>query len=165
MINLIEVPYIQQNDINSCGAAALEMIYKYYGLYEISQDDIFNKYKKLEPHGSGNYYIEVEDLIADSQSRGFTAEWFRSAVDYSGINKLKELVDQGIPVVVCQQVSKEDSLMGHFRIVTGVDNLYVYLHDPLRGGDGIKWYHKKFLSFWKKTGLNVTGGVTIIIKK
>jgi len=85
------VPYIPQINENACGAAVLEMVYKYYGLENISQDEIFNKYKEFEPYGSGNIRLSTDNLVSDALGRGFLSFWARG--DYNNkensINLLK----------------------------------------------------------------------------
>jgi len=166
----LKVPYISQINDNACGAAVLEMVYKYYGLKNISQEDIFNKYKELEPHGSGNLRLSTGSLVQDAKERGFESDW-----DYvdtndkiSSIELLREATnDFKVPVIVCQKFSDEYPLIGHFRIVVGVEGDIVYVHDPhlKTGGAFMKWKADKFMDFWKKTGENVTGGVFVVIKR
>lgn len=166
----IGVPYVSQINENACGAAVLEMIYKYYGLDNISQEGIFNKYKKLEPHGSDNFILSTDSLVSDAQGRGFLSFWART--DYNDKENSSDLlrrltIDSKIPVIVCQKFTDELPLIGHFRIVVGVRGNIVYLHDPhaKNGGAFKKWEINKFMEFWKPTGKNVTGGVFIVIKK
>ena len=59
----LKIPYIPQININACGAAALEMIYKYYGLNDVNQQELMKKYQELEPHGSGNFRLTTDNLI------------------------------------------------------------------------------------------------------
>src|SRR3989344_7418225 len=73
----LKVPYILQINENACGAAVLEMVYRYYGLNDISQEDIFNKYKEHEPYGSGNFRITVDNIVSDAKERGFSSFFYR----------------------------------------------------------------------------------------
>ena len=166
----LEVPYIKQINENACGAAVLEMVYKYYGLNNIFQNEIYNKYKEFEPHGSGNTRISVDDIVFDARERNFISFWARA--DYNNkensVNLLKLLtVNFKIPIIVCQKFSDEEPLMGHFRIVVGVKDNIIYVHDPSMGNGSAfeKWEIDKFIRFWEPTGENVKGGIFIIIKK
>jgi len=167
----LKVPYIQQINKNACGAAVLEMIYKYYGIKNITQSDIFNKYKEPEPHGTGNNRISTDDLVRDASGQGFLSFWARA--DYNNketsFNLLRRLtMESKIPVIVCQKFTNKEPLIGHFRIVVGIkDNNIVYVHDPHveKGGGFKEWSIDHFMEFWKPTGKNVTGGVFIVIKK
>ncbi|WKZ24586.1 MAG: papain-like cysteine protease family protein [Patescibacteria group bacterium] len=170
----LKVPFIYQINENACGAAVLEMVYKYYGLNDVSQEEIYKKYKQLEPHGTGNFRITTDALVADSLRRGFLSFW--NKVDYNNpdecFNLLQFLTKKSkIPIIVCQQFTKneEHKDLGHFRLVVGVDkkNKIIYVHDPHKelGGQYQKWSLDKFVDFWQPTGQNVTGGVFVIIKK
>jgi len=68
---------------------------------------------------------------------------------------------------VCQRFSDKSPLIGHFRIVIGLGNDTIILHDPhpKHGGEAVRWNKERFIDFWKKTGKNVTGGVFVVIKK
>ena len=166
---MLKVPFVKQINKNSCGAAALEMVYKYYGLKKIDQKEIFDRLKTQDLEDPNIFNIATEDLVKDAKEKGFEAFWKR--VDYHNIKKsiqlLKQFIDKNIPIIVCQQYTKDEPLMGHFRVVFRVDDKSVYFHDshPKTGGSSIKWTHKKFIDFWQPTGNNVTGGVYIIIKK
>jgi len=165
----LKVPYILQINENACGAAVLEMVYRYYGLNDISQEDIFNKYKEHEPYGSGNFRITVDNIVSDAKERGFSSFWNRinCANHKDAINTLKRLtMDLRIPVIVCQKFTEEQPLIGHFRIVVGIKNNIVYVHDPhvSNGGKDKEWVIERFMEFWQPTGENVTGGVYVVIK-
>lgn len=168
----LRVPYITQINENACGAAVLEMVYGFYGLH-ILQGKIYEKYRALEPHNTGNYRIITENLVSDALGSGFLSFWAKA--NYSDkdecFNLLKLLVNKSkIPVIVCQQFTKnpEHESLGHFRIVVGVNEKEhtIFVHDPHNelGGEYQKWSLEKFVDFWQPTGQNVTGGVFVIIK-
>ncbi|MDD5147429.1 MAG: papain-like cysteine protease family protein [Candidatus Daviesbacteria bacterium] len=166
----LKVSYIAQINENACGAAVLEMIYKHYGIKDVSQEDILKRYQELEPHGSGNIRITTDSLVLDARKRGFRSFWGR--VDYSNVensmNLLKTFIeDLHLPIIVCQKFTEDQPLIGHFRIVLGINKNVVYLHDPHRekGGPYRKWKTQQFMEFWQPTGNNVTGGIFIIISK
>ncbi len=165
----MKIDYIPQININACGAAVLEMVYNYYGLQGVSQQDLMEKYQELEPHGSGNFRVTTDDLVADARSKGFSTGWAR--VNWSNsddsISLLQLLTNAGIPIIVCQKFTEEQSLIGHFRIVLKADKEKVYLHDPNPdiGGANIEWSIEKFIDFWEPTGNNVTGGIFVFISK
>lgn len=165
----LEVPYISQIDINTCGAAALEMVYQYYGLQEFSQQELMDKYKELESHGSGNFQLTTDTLIFDARSKGFNAGWIRAnwVNPTDSVSLLRMIINADIPPIVCQTFTNSQPLIGHFRVVLGIDESKVYLHDPNLeiGGENIEWSLEKFLYFWRQTGNNVTGGILIFISK
>ena len=105
----------------------------------------------------------------DARSKGFKTGWARAnwSNPLDSISLLQLLTDAGIPVIVCQKFTEEQPLIGHFRIVLGVDKEKIYLHDPNPeiGGPNIEWAIEKFIDFWKPTGDNVTGGILIFVSK
>lgn len=145
------------------------MVYKFYGLNSVSQEELFNAYQELEPYGSGNSRMTTISLVQDAQKRGFQAGWIQ--VDYlnsqKSIDDLKTWIDSGVPLIVCQQYTKQLSKLGHFRVVIGIDKDNVYLHDPSGdiGGANLIYSTDKFMDFWQQTGDNVIGGVFVWIKK
>lgn len=166
----LNVPYIPQINENACGAAVLEMIYRFYGLKSSSQEELFKKYQVLEPHGSGNFRFNTESLVSDALGRGLMSFWARAQYDSpeSVIDLLMRLVvGSKIPVIVCHKFTDEQPLIGHFRIVVGIKGDIVYVHDPNIdiGGAFQEWKIQKFLEFWRPTGENVVGGIFVIIKK
>ena len=164
----LNVPFVAQFNTNACGAAALEMVYKYYGKSDITQQEIFNKLKEKEPELRRENRISTDHLVSDAQARGFRAFWDR--VDYSEQNEalqvLKYYLSRKTPVIVCQQFTKKSRKIGHFRVVVDVDeDQYIYFYDPDEGHDLIKWPIDQFMDYWQPTGQNVTGGVYIVIEK
>lgn len=166
----LNVPYIPQINNNACGAAVLEMVYRYYRLKDVSQSNLYDTYRVLEPHGSGNLRFDTDSLVADASGRGFLASWKRARYEdkKSVINLFKELVQKNkLPIIVCQKFTDEQPLIGHFRVVVGISREKVYVHDPhvTLGGAYQEWPVEKFIDFWKPTGQNVTGGIYVVIKK
>lgn len=166
---MLEIPYVQQINDDSCGAAVLEMVYKFYDIDNVSQEKIFNKYNKAEPHETGHSRIDTESLVEDAKQHSLQAYWKR--VDLSNIPEtldiIKEFVDKNVPIIVCQKFRDEEPLLGHFRVVIAIDDDNVYFHDshPTFGGQSIKWSKDKFIEYWQPTGQNVTGGVYVVIEK
>lgn len=165
----LPVPYIRQINQNACGAAALMMIYKYYGLEDVGQKDIYEKYAEKEPHGSGNFRIRTEHMVQDARDRNFEADW--NCVNYvdsdESMDELRILIHEfKIPVIVCQKYTNREPLIGHFRVVLDMTETDVLLHDPdiIIGEASQKWPIEKFMQFWQRTGDNVVGGVMIAIR-
>ncbi len=167
---MLEIPYIKQINPNACGAATLEMVYKFYGLDNISQAELMQKYQELEPHGSTNYRMSTQALVTDARKKGFESVYLQANYfnKQDCLSSLKILVETNkIPVIVCQKFTDQMPLIGHFRIVIGVDNDSIYLHDPNIeiGGEKLKWTLDKFIDFWQPTGQNVTGGILCLITR
>lgn len=165
----LDVPFYKQIDDNACGAAVLEMVYKFWNLVlPPSQQDIMETYKELEPHGSGNFRITSDNIVLDAKKRGFESFWEK--VPYNNKEAttkiIKGILKQGVPIIVCQQFTKKDSQTGHFRIIIGFTKNKFILHDPHPdiGSENLEWPAETLLDYWQPTGENVTGGVLIIIK-
>lgn len=169
----LKVPYVKQFNENSCGPAALEMVYRFFGLNNVSQEEIFNKYKKQNPESLNNdFYVLTQDLVEDAISQGFKNSYINriNLLDKGEIlNNIQDFLKRGIPMIVCQQFTKELPRIGHFRIILGLskNKETIYVHDPHPqfGGDIKKWSTDQFINFWKPTGDNVTGGIYIIVLK
>lgn len=166
----LKVPYAAQLNRNACGAAVLEMVYNYYGMKDIFQEKLYEKYQELEPYGSGNYRLSTDNLVLDARNKGFISFWGRA--DYTNLENAVSLLqtfvkDLRVPVIVCQKFTTEQPLIGHFRVVLMADKDLIYFHDPNPdiGGASQKWPTRKFMEFWQPTGDNVTGGIFVIIKK
>lgn len=164
----LPVPYIPQINFCACGAAALAMVYKYYKL-EISQEALFRKYAELEPHGSNNFRITTDNLVEDAVSRGFDAQWARVRFrdEKESMEEVSTLLhNYKIPIIVCQKYTDKQPLIGHFRVVIGADESSVVFHDPdpTFGGPHKKWPITKFMKYWQPTGMNVTGGIMVVIR-
>jgi uncharacterized protein YvpB len=162
--HILLVKPIKQIHPNACGVGALEMVYRYFGITNFSQEEIFNKYKTLEPHGSGNYMILTKDLLIDTQERGLKADMCKFFNFTSKeLNFLRQIIISGIPIIVCQQFSKESPLIGHFRLVIGFEGKNIIFNDPFTGQTLII-SEKEFIELWQPTGQNVTGGIFLVIR-
>jgi predicted double-glycine peptidase len=165
----LSVPYIKQFADGACGAAALEMIYRFYNVNDVDQAAIFAAFQEKEPHGSGELRITTDNMVADAKSRGFVADWFR--VNFSdqatAITIIKENCAKSIALVACQRYTQQQPLLGHFRVITGCDKKRIFAHDPCPkfGGADFAYRIDEFLDAWKPTGANITGGVTIRITR
>lgn len=164
-MSILSVPFVKQNYNNSCGAAALEMVYKYNGLKDVSQEEIFNKSEKFDL-GNGNYILKEETLVLDAKSRGFFSEIFQASFSdiKDGVEFLTSFIKHKIPLIVCQQW-KKNSGIGHFRVVIGIDENFVYFQDSNieKGLEYLKWKHKKFFDHWETDGKMVLGNTCIIV--
>ena len=167
---MLKVPFIQQFDPNACGAGVLDMIYNYYEIEGFDQREMYEKYKQLDPHGSENedYCISVFDLMDDARSKELDAGW--AGANYESVENcvslIKVFIDNKIPLIVIQQFSKEDPLLGHFRIIVGIDEEFIYFHDPHVeiGGANKRLSYEEFVELWQPTGENVTGGIFMWVR-
>lgn len=162
----LPVFYRQQFNDHACGAAALEMLCKYYGrATAFSQKSVFKRLSHLEPHGSGNYRISSDDLMEAARRRGLHAGWGRVSMDAAErLQQLDYFLEQErVPLIACQKYTDDLPDLGHFRVMLAFDDKSITVHDPCPkfGGASKQWDMEKFIDYWKYTGLNVTGGVAI----
>lgn len=160
---MLKIPFRTQKNKWACGAAVLEMLVFYFKKRKISQIELFDSFKKRDPHENNSYLISTDDLANVLEREGLEAMVAKAFLDECNVRNILNFYINKLqtPIVVCQQVSKKDKLSGHFRIVTGFSKDFVYVNDPdpKNGGKNVKISLKKFISLWEETGHNVTGGV------
>ncbi len=164
-MTILQVPYREQFLPEACGAAAFEMVFRHFRSSSFSQRKFYNKY--AQPHGSGNYRITSKDIVAEATNTNFNADWGRMNPDPAEMaRQIGHFVcTEHIPIIACQKYTDQEPHLGHFRVIIGIDGDQVTLHDPCKrtGGKGVQWPISKLRDYWKPTGENVTGGVTIWI--
>jgi len=152
-MEILDVPFVRQLTYH-CGPVALEMVYKYNGLNNISQEELFKKIPK-QKDSLGNPFILVKDLVADAKERSFESFIFdfRNYPNKEIISMTRSFIECGIPVISCGQWKKDRSI-GHFRVILKIDDEHVFFHDPdLPNNKGYtKYTHDSFLSYWKSRG-------------
>ena len=128
----LEVPFVHQTNEASCGAAALEMVYRYLGRRTAKQKNIFRKMAEPEPHGSGAMRMSNAGMAEDALNRGLyaCAHAFDVTSEEAAIRDLSKFLSQGVPVIACQKFSTEKPLLGHYRVVVGIKPGAVTLNDP-----------------------------------
>jgi predicted double-glycine peptidase len=168
---ILTVPYFPQFHPDACGAAALEMVYRYARpsrLSKFSQKKIFQNVSELEPHQTGRYRISTDDLVEAAKRRGLEAGWGR--VDPTPDELMKQIAcfiaGKKVPLIACQR-SHEDPAIGHFRVLFGVEGNEIILHDPdvETGGPNLRWTVARLIEHWRWSGENVTGGVAIWVAR
>jgi hypothetical protein len=172
-MDILDVPFTHQISENACGAAALEMVYRYFRpskLSKFSQQKVYQRRREAEPHGSGGYRISTDDMVAIAQQRGFFAAWGRVNPEVDAMTRqIKQfIVTERIPLIACQRYDDQNHLFGHFRVIIGIDDDDgIIFHDPCAkiGGPARSANLASFLHLWRPTGENVTGGVAIWIGK
>lgn len=164
----LNVPFVRQIEEHSCGAAALEMVYRYCGHTTIKQAKIFRKAVELEPHATGNFRMSNGSLIKDALDRNLYAcpqvfDVSSAQAAYRGLGWF--LVQNRVPVIACQQLSLQEPLLGHYRVIVGLAAHGVILHDPKSQNGSEKWDWDNFIGHWQGTGKNVvTGGAVIVLR-
>jgi hypothetical protein len=169
--HMITVPWHQQLNALSCGAAALEIVYDYWGL-DINQKEIMDV---ARTSSAGTWTFDMEragqfSYLSDAQGRFFPHEapmggfiersLGYASFSYSGtfwLDDLKNLIDMNIPVTVLMSYTPSGG-GGHYRVVIGYDDSQqlVYFSDPwgrdtnhLTGWTGvISWSYSDFETGW-----------------
>ncbi len=167
-MTVLEVPYKTQFSAGACGLAAFEMVLRYFRpsrATQFSQRKMFKKLAKTEPHGSGNYSVLANDILKLALGRNLHAGIGEISTDPMEIGEQLEyfIVRNNVPVIACQRYSDDQPMLGHYRVIYGLHEGGVLLHDPCpnNGGKGLSWSIDKVHDYWRKTGQNVVGGVAI----
>lgn len=164
MPNLL-IPHIKQSQETSCGAAALAMVYHYFGKRDQTEEVIWERLKVSRPTINNQYYLESFDLARDSSIQELSHFIGQAVLDSPelALQPIKEFLNLSIPVIVCQKISSNNEL-GHFRVVTNIKNDNIILNDPLKDDGNTLFSIQDFLSLWQK-GNNgeVVGGQFIAI--
>lgn len=163
----LNVKHIQQSASTSCGAAVLSMIYNHNKIIQ-TENMIWSRLKKKRENVGGEY-IKTLDMAQDALKFDLTYFYGQVPLDNKNpvVKTIKEFLNLNIPIAVCQKISEKNQL-GHFRLVVGIGNKYVYLNDPQEEKGNTKISIQRFINLWKpaKNG-EVIGGefFTIFNKK
>jgi hypothetical protein len=139
---LNSTPYQQQNgfaNTSQSGAACLSMVYRSFGK-TVSQDEIWPAIAKNGR--SGACYTRAYLIAQDALSRGFRAVAVQTG---DPIQALRNCCASGIRVIVNHllELGKPE---WHYSVLANVDDVHVYLHDPLWGPT--QYSHADFLNLW-----------------
>jgi predicted double-glycine peptidase len=114
----------------SCGASALRAVLSYWG------NDVDEAELMALLHTNSEVGTEPEDIAKGARSLGFDAE----VIDNLTLDQLERFTAEGYPVIALAQVwlSERDAHRslediwdnGHYVVVLGVDQDYVYFQDP-----------------------------------
>jgi hypothetical protein len=151
----------RQSTEYSCGAAALQAVLSHWGK-DLDEKELI-KLLHTSPE-TGTY---VGGIVRVARMLGFQAELH----EHITLSELHEALERGESVIVCGQAwrSREESDKsiqedwedGHYIVVLGMDEKYVYYQDPfIRRGKGFVT-HQKFDESWH----NVRGKTTTDTKK
>lgn len=139
----IELPYETQSDEWSCGAAALTMVYRSFGIAS-SQTGIW---ERIRSHGPGpRLHARAQDMVADAWGVGLHALLIEVRDPWL---VLERSLQHSVRLIVnhCPDAS---SGIGHYSVVVGLDPESVTLHDP-DGRPGRVLTRAEFLKLWNPT--------------
>jgi hypothetical protein len=134
---VLAVPYVSQGGRPICVSAATTMILQYWGTVA-TLEDVLGKI--------GYPPIKLGRIQRAVESYGLT---FRYEPN-SSIEKLKNWIDDGIPVMV-HQVDSEGVREGHMRVVIGYDDARKVLitHDSAHGAY-FEISYERFMTLWEE---------------
>lgn len=160
----LKVPHIKQSKETTCGAAVLCMIYLYYGLKNQTEDKIWARLKEPRKLNPTEEFIQTINIAKDAKKNNLhymigQAVWNNPKKAFA---LLREYLRIGVPVVVCQKF-RSDQLIGHFRIVVGMENGKIFLNDPELEEPESVMTKKEFILMWKKCSDEVIGGQFLVI--
>ncbi|MDD1742807.1 MAG: C39 family peptidase [Methanotrichaceae archaeon] len=138
----------RQSTEYSCGAAALQAVLRYWGK-DLDETELM-MLLKTSPE-SGTY---PQDIVRVASDLGFQAEYKENLT----LEEVKKSIDEGVPVIVLGQAwrSREDSKKapedewadGHYLVLLGMDDNYVYLEDPYVKRGKMYATRKRFEKQW-----------------
>jgi uncharacterized protein YvpB len=162
----LDVPFISQFDPGAsghsadCGPTCLAMIIN-AGEPKNKQVKVDDLYAKYLPKKGKSDVTNMNEMIAVGNGEGINADYKKFPNDRTrALKDLREMVDKGLPFVVLVNYApwnaetKNNYELAHFVVVTGYDQDYVYVHDPLFSGDRrnwgkhYKWSNDTFLEGW-----------------
>ncbi|NDJ75693.1 MAG: hypothetical protein GYB65_05500 [Chloroflexi bacterium] len=162
-VQLLPVPYVSQlgegaNAFhNDCGAACGAMLIKAYTGNNITPDDFYRATGQADDD-----YLSVTQLMTVLTAHGISTEWYR---ELSLVDLFAMLVGGRPAIVLFNYGALREKVSGlenttfsgaHFAVMTGIDTINVYLHDPLwtitsgySGGEAIPIAHADWMYIWE----------------
>ncbi len=163
MIVKLNVPHIRQSHKTTCGATALAMVLNYWKIMD-SEEVVWLSCKSQRPNSTDEYTTTKNLVNYSKRSHNFDVIHDTSSVALnSKIATLIDYLDQGLPIIVCQRVSR-NSIWGHYRVVIGYDHNNFFVNDPLDDYPCKGISFKDFNKLWGRTIDNeVIGGEYFLI--
>jgi predicted double-glycine peptidase len=114
----------------SCGASALQSVLSYWGS-DVDEAELMKLLHTTEAEGT-----YPEDIVRGARSLGFEAE----ARDHLTLDEVQRFTAEGHPAIALAQAWLSEKAMadsvaeewdtGHYVVILGVDEDYVYIQDP-----------------------------------
>ena len=144
-ITLLNVPMIHQSVPRACGAAALEMVLRYYGK-DVTQEAIMKQCDRGEVGG-----LAAKDLKALVEQQGMYA-----FIVHGNADDVYNYVDRKMPLIVARRAQFMRGLGNHYMVLVGrsADKEYVFLNDPEKGRIRVRL--ERFLSDWSAASSTFT---------
>lgn len=142
-IKLDVKPFQETLHTDMCGPASLKIVMDYYGVNK-SENELA-KLCKLVP-GLG---VDDKSIKEAAETLGFKVE----IKNESSFEDIEIWLKNGVPVIVDwftrgrQDYDDSEVADGHYSVVFGLDDEYIYLQDPETGGER-KITQEDFMKVW-----------------
>jgi ABC-type bacteriocin/lantibiotic exporter with double-glycine peptidase domain len=119
-------PFQETLNAGICGSASLKIVLDYYGLKKSEKE-----LAKLCQHDK-NLGVDDEKIKKAAESLGFKV----SVKNNSNFRDIEKWLDKKVPVIVNwfskgrQDYAESEVADGHYSVVAGLDEKYIYLQDP-----------------------------------
>ncbi len=150
--DLIRVPMTRQSTDYTCGVAAVQSVFGYYG--DEVREDVLAKQLQAEPKNGTKY----ENIVSIAKSKGYTVAVHKDM----RFEALAKLLDQRKPVICLIQAWSEKPVNyetdwedGHYVVAIGYDKKNVYFMDPSTLGNYTFIPIAEFLKRWHDTDTEV----------
>ncbi len=119
-------PFQEKLYYSYCGPATLKILFSYYGINKTEEE--------LAKMAGWDRDLGIDDkgIKATAEALGFKVK----IKNYSNFQDIKKWLDKGIPVIVNwftrgrNDYSDSETADGHYAVVMGLDNDFIYLQDP-----------------------------------
>jgi peptidase C39-like protein len=157
MLSAVEMPFERQSESWTCGAAALTMVYRSFGV-ECRQDEIWSAIGQANPRG--RRFTRAQAIAADALRREFYALVIEVRDPWLVLNRC---IQQSVRVII-NHVSQPKSGGGHYSVLTALGDDEVRLHDPDLGPDR-SLTRAEFLQLWnpRAKDTEIVGQVLVAI--
>jgi hypothetical protein len=161
-IAALNIPYERQTDPTSnrmCGAAALCMVYRSFGM-SCSQAELGARL--TSPGAPGNMGARTYLLAEDALTSGYSAIVMRAR---DPLATLKACHNRSLRVILNHR-PRPESPNGHFTVLVDFTRDHVVVHDPL-AGPNTHILHSDLLNLWQPLGggSEITGNVLVVVAK
>lgn len=136
-------PFQETLHADMCGPASLKIVLDYYGMNKSEQ--VLAKLTKLVP-GLGT---DDKSIAHAAESLGLNVQ----IENESTFNDIERWLKKGVPVIVDwftrgrSDYGDSEVADGHYSVVVGLDNEYIYLQDPEIGSER-KIAREDFMKVW-----------------
>lgn len=143
--NLIQVPLTRQATDYTCGAAAIQSMFGFFG-EDLNEGELAKLLKTNDQEGT-----DYNEIVALSKQKGYTVQVFKDMT----LKDLKLHLDKNIPVLCLIQAwatkkvdYKNDWSDGHYVVAIGYDKHKIFFMDPSTLGNYTYIDQKSFLNRW-----------------